>query len=81
MWTPSLPCIFWSTVAIQLISVATIVAMQLFPNGRKRERLRAGFHRLDVGHGARDCPGTRVGQRCVDDVWGDFVGYDGLRHV
>ncbi len=36
MWTLSLPCIFWSTVAIQLISAATIVALQLFPSGRKR---------------------------------------------
>ena len=81
MWTLSLPCMFWSTVAIQLISVATIVAMQLFPSGRKRNACEQVFIGLMLAIGLRDRPGTRVGQRCVDDVWGDFVGYDDVRHV
>ncbi len=35
MWTVPLPCLFWSTIAIQLISVATMIAMQPLPHGRR----------------------------------------------
>ena len=51
MWTLSLPCIFWSTIAIQLISVATIVAMQLFPLGRKHSACEQVFIALMLAMG------------------------------
>ncbi len=35
MWTLSLPVIFWSTIAIQLMGLGAIVAMRLFPSGRR----------------------------------------------
>ncbi len=34
MLTLSLPVIFWSTMAVQLIGLAAIAALRLFPNGR-----------------------------------------------
>ena len=81
MWTLSLPVIFWSTIAIQLMGLGAIVAMRLFPSGRRHgcvpeavsERaLCAGDDHRGVG---------RCGQRFMGDIWGDFVGYDGLRDL
>jgi hypothetical protein len=51
MCTLSLLCIFWSTIAIELISVATIVAMQLFPHGRKRNACEQIFFGLMMAMG------------------------------
>ncbi|MHB8973426.1 MAG: hypothetical protein ACYC3X_09300 [Pirellulaceae bacterium] len=51
MCTLSLPCIFWSTIVIQLISVATIVALQLFPHGRKRNACEQVFIGLMLAMG------------------------------
>ena len=79
MWTPSLPCIFWSTIVIQMISVATIIAMQLSPHGRRRNLCQQVFFGLLMAHGAGHRVGGELRQRLVDDVWGDFIGYDGLR--
>ena len=45
------------------------------------ESLPASFLRALDGHGARDCDGREFRKRFMDDVWGDFVGYDGLRHI
>ncbi|NLX55917.1 MAG: hypothetical protein GXY58_12450 [Planctomycetaceae bacterium] len=36
MWTPSLVCIFWLTMTVQLVSVAAIIALQLFRHDRGR---------------------------------------------
>ncbi len=35
MFTLSLPVIFWLTIVIQLIGLGAIVAMRLFPSGRR----------------------------------------------
>jgi len=44
MWSPSLPCIFWLTLAIQLVSVVTIIVMhQSAPGGRRRICQRVFF--------------------------------------
>ena len=51
MWTLSLPCIFWSTIVIQLISVATIMALQLFPHGRCRSLCQQVFFGLLMAMG------------------------------
>ena len=51
MWTLSLPCIFWSTITIQMISVATIIAMQQFPHGRRRSVCQRVFFGLMMAIG------------------------------
>jgi hypothetical protein len=51
MWTPSLSCIFWSTIVIQMISVVTIMAVQLFPHGRRRSLCQQVFFGLLIAMG------------------------------
>ena len=51
MWTPSLLCIFWSTVVIQTISVGTIIALQLFRHGRGRRLCQRVFFGLMMAMG------------------------------
>jgi hypothetical protein len=51
MWTPSLSCIFWSTIVIQMISVVTIMAVQLFPHGRRRSLCQRVFFGLLMAMG------------------------------
>ena len=80
MWTPSLPCIFWSTIVIQMISVVRSSPCSCPPRPRP-ESLPAGFLRAHDGDGARHRVGGELRERFVDDVWGDFIGYDGLRDV
>ncbi|MHB0956187.1 MAG: hypothetical protein ACYC0X_07395 [Pirellulaceae bacterium] len=51
MWTHLLPYLFWCTIAIQLISVATIVAIQLRPRGRRRSACEQIFIGLMLAMG------------------------------
>jgi hypothetical protein len=51
MWTPSLLCIFWLTIVIQMISVVTIIAMQLFSNDRGRSLCQRIFFGLMMAMG------------------------------
>jgi hypothetical protein len=46
MWAISGSGLFWSTAAIQLITVVTIVAMQLLPHGRRRAACHRFFFAL-----------------------------------
>jgi hypothetical protein len=45
------------------------------------ESLPASIFRALDCHGARNGVSGEFRERFMDDVWGDFVGYDGLRHV
>ena len=51
MWTPSLLCIFWLTIVIQMISVVTIIAMQLFSDDRRRSLCQRVFFGLMMAMG------------------------------
>jgi hypothetical protein len=51
MWTPSLLCIFWSTIVIQVISFVTIMAIQLFPHDRGRGLCQRVFFGLMMAMG------------------------------
>ena len=43
--------------------------------------LSARILRTHDGDGTRDGAGGELVERFVDDVWGNFVGYDGLRDI
>jgi uncharacterized membrane protein len=47
----SLPCILWLTISIQLISVATMIAMHQLPHGRRRRVSQRVFFALMMAMG------------------------------
>jgi hypothetical protein len=51
MWTLSIPVIFWATIAIQLMSLAAVVAIRLCPSGPRRSLCQQLFFASLLGLG------------------------------
>ena len=72
MWIPSVSCMFWLTIVVQLVGVATIGALHLLPHGRRRNICQRVFFASLLAMGCvtlmavvrRVTRGCRLGRLC-----------------